>query len=335
TACNLASLNLRRFYNEETQQFEVETFRHACRLWTMVLEISVLMAQFPAKEVAQLSYDYRTIGLGYANLGAMLMVAGLPYDSKEARAIAASITAIMTGTAYKTSAEMAAQLGPFSKFKANKEAMLRVIRNHRAALHPESVFEALSVKPAKIQPEKCPDYLLKAAQQDWEDALRLGEKYGYRNAQATVIAPTGTIGLLMDCDTTGVEPDFAMVKFKKLSGGGYFKIINQAIPVALKKLGYADADIEAIVQYAKGSGSLKNAPFLNPEFLKEKGLTNEEINRVEEALSSAFDIRYVFSKYMLGEACLQRLGFEKKQYEQPDFDLLQEWNLSSKQIEEA
>src|SRR5665213_1442818 len=230
TACNLASINLRKFYDEHTHQFDVDSFEHACRLWTIVLEISVLMAQFPSKEVAQLSFDYRTLGLGFANLGSVLMVAGIAYDSDKARAMGASISAIMTGTAYKTSAEIASVLGPFKKYEQNKEAMLRVIRNHRyAAYHADDAYEQLEIKPQGIEAKDCPDYLIKAACKSWDEALQMGTKHGFRNAQVSCIAPTGTIGLLMDCDTTGVEPDFALVKFKKLSGGGYFKIINQSV----------------------------------------------------------------------------------------------------------
>lgn len=240
TACNLASVNLRRFYDETSNNIDVEGFEYSCRLWTTVLEISVLMAQFPSKEVAQLSYDYRTLGLGFANLGSMLMVMGIPYDSEEARGIAGAISAIMTGTAYKTSAEIAGVLGAFPKFEENREAMLKVMRNHRLAAYDADEYEKLQIKPQGIKAKYCPDYLLTAATRAWDDAVQLGEKYGYRNAQSTVIAPTGTIGLVMDCDTTGVEPDFALVKFKKLSGGGYFKIINQSVPAALKNLGYGE-----------------------------------------------------------------------------------------------
>src|ERR1700712_2935251 len=228
TACNLASVNLRRFFNETDNSFDVKGFEHTVRLWTTVLEISVLMAQFPSKEVAQLSYDYRTLGLGYANLGSMLMVSGIAYDSEDARGIAGAITAIMTGIAYKTSAELAEHLGTFKRYEENKQHMLRVMRNHRAAAYDAmDAYDGIEIKPQGINAKYCPDYLLKAATKAWDDAVMMGEKYGYRNAQTTVIAPTGTIGLVMDCDTTGVEPDFALVKFKKLSGGGYFKIINQ------------------------------------------------------------------------------------------------------------
>ncbi|HAN38458.1 MAG TPA: adenosylcobalamin-dependent ribonucleoside-diphosphate reductase, partial [Chitinophagaceae bacterium] len=244
TACNLASANLMKFFNPDTKAFDVEGFEYTCRLWTVVLEISVLMAQFPSREVAQLSYDYRTLGLGFANLGTMLMVSGIPYDSEEARGIAGAITAIMTGIAYKTSAEMASFLGAFSKYEENKQHMLRVMRNHRAAAYDAAdAYEGISIKPVGINARYCPDYLLKSATKAWDDAVQLGEQFGYRNAQTTVIAPTGTIGLVMDCDTTGVEPDFALVKFKKLSGGGYFKIINQSVPAALKNLGYGEKEI--------------------------------------------------------------------------------------------
>ncbi len=249
TACNLASVNLRKFFNESDNTIDVEGFEHTVRLWTVVLEISVLMAQFPSKEVAQLSYDYRTLGLGYANLGSMLMVSGIPYDSEEARGIAGAITAIMTGISYKTSAEMAKHLGTFTRFPENREDMLRVMRNHRAAAYDaEGAYTGLSIKPQGIKAQYCPDYLLSAACKAWDEAVEMGEKYGYRNAQATVIAPTGTIGLVMDCDTTGVEPDFALVKFKKLSGGGYFKIINESIPTALKNLGYSEKEMDAHYQ---------------------------------------------------------------------------------------
>src|SRR5688572_24517193 len=264
TACNLASLNLRKFFNEDDNTLDVPGFEYIVRLWTIVLEISVLMAQFPSKEVAQLSYDYRTLGLGYANLGSMLMVSGIPYDSDEARGIAGAITAIMTGIAYKTSAELAQHLGPFSKYEENKKHMLKVMHNHRAAAYEAlDAYEGIEIKPKGIDSKYCPDYLLKAATKAWDDAVMLGETYGYRNAQTTVIAPTGTIGLVMDCDTTGVEPDFALVKFKKLSGGGYFKIINQSVPQALRNLKYSEKQIDRIVNYAKGYATLKGAPYIN------------------------------------------------------------------------
>ncbi len=336
TACNLASLNLRRFFNEETSKFDVEGFEYMTRLWTVVLEISVLMAQFPSPEVAQLSYDYRTLGLGYANLGSMLMVSGIAYDSEEARAIAGSITAIMNGVAYKTSAEMASVLGTFARYPENKEHMMRVMRNHRAAAYDATdAYEGLEIKPVGINAKYCPDYLLKAATKAWDDAVQMGEKYGYRNAQATVIAPTGTIGLVMDCDTTGVEPDFALVKFKKLSGGGYFKIINQSIPAALKKLGYKADEIDTIVKYAKGHGTFAGAPFINHQSLSEKGFIAEEIKKLDIAVESAFEAGFVFNVYTLGESCLQRLGFTSEQYYAPDFSLLHELGFSDDEIEAA
>ena len=264
------------------------------------------------------------------------MVAGLPYDSSEARAMAAALTAIMTGTTYKTSAEMAAHLGPFAKYQENEAAMLRVIRNHRAATCSEEVaFQNLTFRPARIDATLAPDYLLKAAQQVWDEALATGEKYGYRNTQTTVIAPTGAIGLLMDCDTTGVEPDFALVKFKKLAGGGYFKIINQAIPEALHQLGYTKPEIETILVYIRGTGSLHGALYLNVDFLLLQGLTQTEIAELARSLTTAFDIRFGFNHFVLGEACLQRLGFNKLDYEQPDFNLLRHWGLTTWQIEEA
>ena len=335
TACNLASVNLRRFFNEENNVFDVEGFQDTCRLWTIVLEISVLMAQFPSKEVAQLSYDYRTLGLGYANLGSMLMVSGIPYDSEEARGIAGAITAIMTGIAYKTSAELASILGPFAKYEENKAHMLRVMRNHRLAAYDADEYENLSLKPQGIKARYCPDNLLKAATKAWDDAVQLGEKYGYRNAQVTVIAPTGTIGLVMDCDTTGVEPDFALVKFKKLSGGGYFKIINQSVPQALKNLGYGAKEVDSIIKYAVGSGSFAGAPHINHQSLSEKGFLADEIKKLDTAAVAAFEIGFVFNVYTLGEACLQRLGFKPEQYFNFEWNLLEALGFSDEQIDAA
>jgi ribonucleoside-diphosphate reductase alpha chain len=335
TACNLASVNLRRYYNEQNSTFDVDGFEYTARLWTTVLEISVLMAQFPSKEVAQLSYDYRTLGLGYANLGSMLMIMGIPYDSEEARGIAGAITAILTGIAYKTSAELAAAMGPFPGFEENRESMLRVMRNHRLAAYDADEYEGLEIKPQGLKAKYCPDYLLKAATKAWDEAVRLGEKFGYRNAQSTVIAPTGTIGLVMDCDTTGVEPDFALVKFKKLSGGGYFKIINQSVPTALKNLGYTDKQIDAIVKYAVGSGTFAGAPAINHQSLSEKGFIAEEIKKLDTAVGSAFEIGFVFNVYTLGEECLQRLGFKPAQYYNFEWNLLQALGFSDDEIEAA
>ncbi|HEU4470287.1 MAG TPA: vitamin B12-dependent ribonucleotide reductase [Flavisolibacter sp.] len=335
TACNLASANLMKFFDTETNTFDVEGFEYVCRLWTTVLEVSVLMAQFPSKEVAQLSYEYRTLGLGYANLGTMLMVSGIPYDSEKARAIAGSITAIMTGIAYKTSAEMAASLGAFPRYEENKTHMMRVMRNHRLAAYDADSYEGLSVKPQGLKAQYCPDYLLKAACKAWDDAVELGEKYGYRNAQATVIAPTGTIGLVMDCDTTGVEPDFALVKFKKLSGGGYFKIINQSVPAALKNLGYDEKQVDTIVKYAVGAGSFAGAPHINHQSLSQKGFIAEEIKKLDTAVASAFEIGFVFNVYTLGEECLQRLGFKPEQYFNFEWSLLEALGFTDEQIDEA
>jgi ribonucleoside-diphosphate reductase alpha chain len=335
TACNLASSNLMKFYDSEKNHFDVEGYEYNCRLWTVVLEVSVLMAQFPSKEVAQLSYEYRTLGLGYANLGTLLMVSGIPYDSDEARAIAGALTAIMTGTSYKTSAEMAQVLGAFPRYEENKAHMMRVMRNHRLAAYDADEYEGLSLKPQGIKVKDCPDYLLKAACNAWDDAVEMGEKYGYRNAQSTVIAPTGTIGLVMDCDTTGVEPDFALVKFKKLSGGGYFKIINQSVPVALRNLGYSEKETEAIIKYAAGAASFAGAPFINHQTLSEKGFIAGEIKKLDAAVASAFDIAFVFNKYALGEECLQRLGFTPEQYNNFEWSLLEALGFSEDEIEAA
>jgi len=335
TACNLASVNLRKFFEETTNAFDVEGFEYTCRLWTAVLEISVLMAQFPSKEVAQLSYDYRTLGLGYANLGSMLMVMGIPYDSEEARGIAGAITAIMTGISYKASAELAGVLGAFPKYEENKKEMLRVMRNHRLAAYDADEYEGLQIKPQGIKAKYCLDYLLTAATKAWDDAVQLGEKFGYRNAQTTVIAPTGTIGLVMDCDTTGVEPDFALVKFKKLSGGGYFKIINQSVPAALRNLHYSGKEIDTIIKCAVGSGTFAGAPHINHQSLSEKGFIAEEIKKLDAAVGSAFEIGFVFNVYALGEECLQRLGFKPEQYFNFEWSLLEALGFTDDQIEAA
>ncbi|WP_441235849.1 vitamin B12-dependent ribonucleotide reductase [Bradyrhizobium sp. 930_D9_N1_4] len=338
TACNLASANLLTFYNTETRRFDVEGYEHLCRLWTIVLEISVMMAQFPSRSIAELSYEFRTLGLGYANIGGLLMTMGLSYDSKEGRAIAGALTAVMTGITYKTSAEMAAELGTFPGYKKNAAHMLRVIRNHRRAAHGEtSGYEALSVNPVPMDLVSCPQGdLVTHAQAAWDAALELGEKHGYRNAQTTVIAPTGTIGLVMDCDTTGIEPDFALVKFKKLAGGGYFKIINRAVPAALRALGYREADIAEIEAYAVGHGSLSNAPGINASTLKSKGFTDEAIAKVEKALPTAFDIKFAFNKWTFGEDFIRdQLGIGAEAIAAPGFDLLQAVGFTKREIEAA
>ena len=337
TACNLASLNLMEFRKPDGA-FDIAAYEHACRLWTIVLEISVLMAQFPSREIAQLSYEYRTLGLGYANIGGLLMAAGFSYDSEPGRALCAALTAVMTGVAYQTSAEMAEELGAFPGFEANREAMLRVIRNHRRAAHGLTQgYEKLSVPPVPLKAEQCPDPgLVEAAKRAWDKALDLGTKHGFRNAQATVIAPTGTIGLVMDCDTTGIEPDFALVKFKKLAGGGYFKIINRVVPEALSRLGYGPEQITRIERYAVGHGTLKGAPFINHETLAAKGFTAEALGKLEQALASAFDIRFAFNKWTLGaDFLIDRLKVSEHLIEAPGFDLLAHLGFSREQIEQA
>ncbi len=338
TACNLASLNLMTFKDAATKRINIADYEHAVRLWTVVLEISVMMAQFPSRRIAELSYEYRTLGLGYANIGGLLMSSGIPYDSDEARAIAGSLTAIMTGIAYATSAEMASELGTFPMFKPNRENMLRVIRNHRRAAYGEtSGYESLSVNPVALIHSDNPDQDLVAhAKAAWDKALELGEKHGYRNAQATVIAPTGTIGLVMDCDTTGIEPDFALVKFKKLAGGGYFKIINRTVPEALRTLGYSESQIAEIEAYAVGHGNLNQAPAINPSTLKAKGFTAEKVDAVNAALKSAFDIKFVFNQWTLGADFLKgTLKVSDEQMADMSFNLLEHLGFSKKDIEAA
>src|SRR3989339_961331 len=334
TACNLASLNLGKFFDAEKQSFDIDGLRHGTRLWTVVLDISVLMAQFPSKEIAQGSYDFRALGLGYANLGSVLMMSGLPYESEQAYAVTGCISAIMTAESYRTSAEMAKLLGPFPKFELNRADMLRVIRNHRhAAFNPSAdEYEKLVVAPQGIKPEYAPAYLLTSAREAWNEALEWGEKYGYRNAQTTLLAPTGTIGLLMDCATTGVEPDFALVKFKKLAGGGYFKIINESVPVALRVLGYNDEQMNDIANYLKGRATLIGGPAINHESLKAKGFTPVELEKIEKSLPMVFELPFAFNVWTLGEECLSRLGFASEQYNDPNFNLLLALGFTSAEI---
>ena len=338
TACNLASINLIKFYDPETGQFDLDGYRHAIRLWTIVLEISVLMAQFPSKDIARLSYEYRTLGLGYANIGALLMQMGIPYDSPQGRAIAGALTSVLGGESYATSAEMAGELGPFPGYAKNHANMLRVIRNHRRASYNATgeQYEGLSVLPVGIDPDECPTDMLKAAREAWDRAVELGEAHGYRNAQVTVLAPTGTIGLLMDCDTTGVEPDFALVKFKKLAGGGYFKIINQSIPSALTKLGYSADQIHDIVSYCLGHKTLAGAPFINHETLQARGFTNEALAALEKNLENSFEIGFAFNKWTLGEAfCKDALGFGEEQLGDWSFNMLSALGFSKEQVDAA
>jgi ribonucleoside-diphosphate reductase alpha chain len=366
TACNLASLNVLTFFDAETRRFDIEAYKHATRVWTIVLEVSVLMASFPSEAIARLSYKFRTLGLGYANLGAMLMQAGIPYDSEKGRAICAALTAILTGESYATSADMAAELGAFPGYDENRDDMLRVIRNHRRAAHgvglppspgtpgegrgegrasirnPQSAignYENLDIPPVPIDASQfssadplASDALLAAARETWDRALTLGERHGYRNAQTTVIAPTGTIGLLMDCDTTGVEPDFALVKFKKLAGGGYFKIANQSLRPALVNLGYAPEQINDILKYVLGTLTLHDAPHVNTNSLLAAGLTPDELTRIEDSLPGMFELGFAFSPYTMGAAALQRLGIPEAEWQAPGFNLLQRLGFTRRQI---
>ncbi|MFT3787386.1 MAG: LAGLIDADG family homing endonuclease [Tepidisphaeraceae bacterium] len=344
TACNLASLNVMRFFDADKKSFDVDGFRHGIRLWTIVLEISVLMASFPSEAIALLSYKFRTLGLGYANLGALLMQAGIPYDSDRGRAFCGAVTAILTGESYATSAEMAAQLGAFPGYPENKEHMLRVIRNHRRAAYnaPGFEYEALDIKPIGIDNTQFTasdalvnNALLNTARQTWDRALELGAQHGYRNAQTTVIAPTGTIGLLMDCDTTGVEPDFALVKFKKLAGGGYFKIVNQSVEPALRNLGYAPEQINAILKHVLGTLTLSGAPHINTDTLLAKGFTQDDLAKIEKGLPGMFELGFAFSGWSLGKECMDRLGIAEGVWQSPNFNLLKKLGFKKKQIDEA
>ncbi|WP_395665669.1 vitamin B12-dependent ribonucleotide reductase [Methylocella sp.] len=340
TACNLASLNLLQFRDAASGAIDVEAFEHACRLWTVALEISVMMAQFPSKEIALNSYKYRTLGLGFANIGGLLMSAGVPYDSAGGRALCAAFSALLTGAAYAASAEMARELGPFPGHAENAASMLRVIRNHKRAAEGEtSGYESLSVAPVPLDAASLPAFgrtLGERAAAAWSEAHALGQAHGFRNAQVSVVAPTGTIGLVMDCDTTGIEPDFALVKFKKLAGGGYFKIINRAVPEGLRALGYPQAQIDEIIDYAVGRATLKGAPGVNPETLKAKGFTPEKLDLLEGALRSAFDIRFVFNKWTLGEDFLTgTLKVPAERLDDASFSLLAHLGFTKAEVEAA
>ena len=329
TACNLASMNLLTFLQDGV--FNAEEYMHATRLWTLALEVSVMMAQFPSKEIAKRSYEFRTLGLGFANIGGLLMNLGYGYDSVEGRSLCGALSAIMTGVSYATSAEIAGELGAFGGYERNKEHMLRVIRNHRNAAHGKSDgYEGLAINPVPLDMKNCPDQeLVNLSKICWDEALSLGERHGYRNAQTSVVAPTGTIGLVMDCDTTGIEPDFALVKFKKLAGGGYFKIINQSVPGALEKLGYPSSQIEEIVSYAVGHGSIGNAPAINHTSLIGHGFGPAELDKIEAALGSAFGIRFVFNQWTLGQDfCTKVLGVPSEKLMDPTFDLLRHLGFS-------
>ena len=336
TACNLASVNLLPYRNQDGS-FNTSAYEHTVRLWTIVLEISVMMAQFPSRAIAERSFEYRTLGIGYANIGGFLMTSGIPYDSAEGRAIAGAVTAIMTGVSYATSAEMAKELGAFKDYKRNAKHMLRVIRNHRNAAHGNAAgYEGLSITPVPLDHASLIDAELSArAKAAWDNALALGEKHGYRNAQVSVIAPTGTIGLVMDCDTTGIEPDFALVKFKKLAGGGYFKIINRAVPPALRTLGYSESQIAEMEAYAVGHGNLNQAPGINPSTLRAKGFTDDKIAALNAATASAFDIKFIFNQWTLGVDFLKSLGVTDEQMADFSFELLPFLGFSRKDVEAA
>jgi len=321
SACNLSSINLLKFLDADGN-FEIEKYQHACRIFFVAQDILVDFSSYPTHAIAQHSHDYRPLGLGYANLGTLLMVKGLPYDSEEAVAMCSTLTAILCGQAYRTSSEMAAVKGAFSGYEKNRQPMLRVMNKHRAATY-------------QINPDLCPPDLLHAAQKVWNEVVEMGERDGYRNAQATVLAPTGTIGLFMDCDTTGIEPDFALVKFKKLAGGGYFKIINNSVPRTLETLGYTETQIDDIVAYAQGTSTLLGPPHINTVSLKEKGLTDEEIGKIEAVLPSVFELSNAVNIHTVGEGLALRLGWTAKRFEAPAFSLLHELGFATEQIEEA
>ena len=338
TACNLASINLLHYYDLDTQTFHIDDFRHSVRLWTTTLEISVLMAQFPSEEIARKSYEYRTLGLGYCNIGSLLMHMGIPYDDERAYAICGAITSIMCGETYSTSAEMASILGPFPDYERNSEHMLRVMRNHRRAAYDSSVddYEGLTVSPMGINAKKCPKDLLEAARESWDRAVREGEEHGYRNAQTTVIAPTGTIGLIMGADTTGVEPQFSLVQFKTLAGGGSLRIVNKGVPSALRRLGYSDSECKTIEEYIIGTGRIAGCPSLPVDRLMEAGLSGKDLAEIESKMGDVFDIRSAFAPSLLGkELCTGSLGMTEDQYEDAFFDTLSFLGFTQEEVDAA
>ena len=338
TACNLASINLLHYYDMDSQTFDVEGFRHSCRLWTTTLEISVLMAQFPSQAISRKSYDYRTLGLGFCNIGSVLMHMGIPYNDPRGYAICGAISAIMTGESYATSADLASFLGPFSKYNENSEHMLRVMRNHRRAAYnmADEEYENLSIAPMGIDPKKCPKDLLEAARGVWDHALAMGEEHGYRNAQTTVIAPTGTIGLVMAADTTGVEPQFSLVQFKNLAGGGSLRIINRGVPAALTRLGYSKVEVQEIVDHVMGTGSLERCESVSLQRLLEMGFSDAEFSKIEGAIESVFDIRMLFAPTVLGEDfSMGTLNIDAEECDNPFFDTLGHLGFSAMEIEDA
>ena len=338
TAGNLASINLLHYYDLATQTFHIDDFRHSVRLWTTTLEISVLMAQFPSEEIARKSYEYRTLGLGYCNIGSLLMHMGIPYDDESAYAICGAITSIMCGETYSTSAEMASILGPFPDYERNSEHMLRVMRNHRRAAYDSSVddYEGLTVSPMGINAKKCPKDLLEAARESWDRAVREGEEHGYRNAQTTVIAPTGTIGLIMGADTTGVEPQFSLVQFKTLAGGGSLRIVNKGVPSALRRLGYSDSECKTIEEYIIGTGRIAGCPSLPVDRLMEAGLSGKDLAEIESKMGDVFDIRSAFAPSLLGkELCTGSLGMTEDQYEDAFFDTLSFLGFTQEEVDAA
>jgi ribonucleoside-diphosphate reductase alpha chain len=321
SACNLASLNLTKFLGADGT-FDVDGYRHAAELFFLAQEILVDLSSYPTQRIARNSHDYRPLGLGYANLGTLLMVLGIPYDSEPGRAVASALTAIMCGRAYRTSALIAKSKQPFEGFAKNREPMLRVMRRHQEAAYA-------------INRDECPEDLWRAAIEDWNDVVEFGEQHGFRNAQATVLAPTGTIGLLMDCDTTGIEPDFALVKFKKLAGGGYFKIVNQSVPAALTKLGYSEAHVQEIVAYVSGTNTLLGSPHINRASLAKVGLNDDDLRKIEDALPGVFELSLAFAPWVVGKETYARLNVDAAKLSQPGFNLLTHLGFRRAQIEEA
>jgi len=318
TACNLASINLIKYLKNDGS-FDIDAFKHACKIFLTAQDILVDYSSYPTEQIAKNSHDFRPLGLGYANLGALLMINGIPYDSEEGRAWCSSITAIMQGEAYSQSAKMSAYMGPFEEYLNNKKPMQDVIERHYQ--------NVLNIS------ESCPKYLKEAAVKSLKISNKLGKMYGYRNSQVSVLAPTGTIGLFMDCDTTGIEPDFSLVKYKKLAGGGSFKIVNSSVPEALKNLKYTDKQIENIINYTIGHFTFDGAPFINTDSLLKKGLSSIDIKNIESKLTSVFSLSQAFNINYLTDKTIEKLGITVKNSK--SFNLLHYLGWSPKEIEEA
>ncbi len=338
TATTLACINLRAMAKSGLD-VDLAAFEHSVKLVTLLMEISVSAALYPSHEIAEKNDAYRPLGVGFTNLGGTLMAAGVPYDSDQGRAFCGGVTALLTGLTYATSAEIASDVGAFRGFAKNRDDMLRVIRNHRRAAHGHTDgYENLSRTPAMPlgEPGATSQPLVDAARKAWDRALSLGERHGFRNAQASVIAPTGTTSLVLDCDTMGIEPDYALVKHKTLAGGGYLVIVNRCVPEALRSLGYSQTEIDSICRYVVGDRTLRSAPYMHHEQLKARGFTEQLITAAERALKTASSIENALCPTKLGVTfCAQALGLSEEELVQPDFSMVRHLGFSALEVRGA